>query len=177
MTQSNNKRIRKENNELKHELAKKERWRNKQYHEKDQEIKELKEKNGKLNHHVFSLEKELEEKETLIERLESRIEESEAEASCHLDALEVAEKWKILQQQLLRDELAKAHDRRVLLRKIESENQQLKELYLNVKTLPSLPKKQSKFKQLGIKVKTKFQQLIERGKNQDLIARIEVKTE
>jgi len=82
-----------------------------------------------------------------------------------------------LQQQLLRDELAKAHDRRVLLRKIESENQQLKELYLNVKTLPSLPKKQSKFKQLGIKVKTKFQQLIERGKNQDLIARIEVKTE
>ena len=48
------------------------------------------------------------------------------------------------------------------------------------KPLPPLPRKtkQNKFRQLGAKIKTGFQKLVEKTKNQrqELIARIEIKT-
>lgn len=128
------------------------------------------------------LEKELEEKELLVEYLEDEIEVMEEGNESHLDALELAKKWNDLQKGLLRDEIAKkkqkAHDRKILLRKIESENQQLKsELYLNTKPLPKTP---SKFKVLKERVKTKFQQLIKKQNRQEqkvaMVARVEVKT-
>jgi len=61
----------------------------------------------------------------------------------------------------------------------KSEKKELKnQLHLAIKSLPSLPKKQSKFKQLRTKVKTKFHQLTEKKKHQiqELIARIEVRS-
>ena len=49
-------------------------------------------------------------------------------------------------------------------------------LYLDRKPLPSLPRNKSKFKQLGVKIKTKFNHWIEKrnSQEQNLVARIEV---
>jgi len=60
----------------------------------------------------------------------------------------------------------------------KKEKEELKwQLYLERKTLPTLPKKENKLKQLGVKIKSNFQQLIKWGKNQkqEFISRIEVK--
>jgi len=49
---------------------------------------------------------------------------------------------------------------------------------LDNKPLPSLPKKESKLKRSGNKIKTKFQHLLERNKHQEqkLVAQIEITT-
>jgi len=63
-------------------------------------------------------------------------------------------------------------------KKFDEEREELKrQLYLERKPLPSLPKKQNKFRHLGKKIKTKFQCLIEKeSKKQEFVAKIEVPT-
>jgi len=80
----------------------------------------------------------------------------------------------------LRNKLAKIkqkiRDRKVMSKNSELENQQLeKQFYLVNKPLPEIP---SKFKQLGVKIKTKFQESAEKAEvlSQKLITKVEVKT-
>lgn len=67
-------------------------------------------------------------------------------------------------------------------KELDNSNTKLKEtedlLYLSNKPLPPLPKKQNKFKLVGIKLKNKLSQLAEKTKSQvrEMVARIEVKS-
>jgi len=62
--------------------------------------------------------------------------------------------------------------------RIEKEEELNRRAYLDTKPLPSLPKKQNKCKQMGLKLKTDFQQLVKKVKSQgqELVARIEIRT-
>jgi len=69
---------------------------------------------------------------------------------------------------------------KMLARSEEREEELNRQLYLERKPLPSLPKKRNTFQKLGTKIKTKFQkfqQLVEKKKHQaqEFIAQIEVK--
>ena len=89
------------------------------------------------------------------EALELEVETSE----CHLEALEIARQWRVRQSKEKDDNLEKAS------RKIEMlENVVARQNYLTNKQLqelPTLPKKQNKFKLLTNKVKNKVSQVKE----------------
>ena len=103
---------------------------------------------------IKELEKELEEKELLIEYLKTRIEEEEEKAECHLDALKVAKQWRERRE----DEIWEWADY------LEEENQKLgqeiqqlkQELYLANKSLPALPRKKNKLQQFTKKISEKI---------------------
>ena len=103
---------------------------------------------------IKELEKELEEKELLIEYLKTRVEEEEEKAECHLDALKVAKQWRERRE----DELWEWADY------LEEENQKLgqeiqqlkQELYLANKSLPALPRKKNKLQQFTKKISEKI---------------------
>jgi hypothetical protein len=113
------------------------------------------------------LEKELEENKVLIEDLESEVEQSQEEASCHLDALEVAKDWRLRQLDEVNDNHGKETNK--LLKQIEilqntllTKDKEIDRLnYLVTKELPALPKKKNKFKRLVNKIKNKTNQVKE----------------
>ncbi len=103
---------------------------------------------------IKELEKELEEKELLIEYLKTRVEEEEEKAECHLDALKVAKQWRERRE----DEIWEWADY------LEEENQKLgqeiqqlkQQLYLANKSLPALPRKKNKLQQFTKKISEKI---------------------
>lgn len=103
---------------------------------------------------IKELEKELEEKELLIEYLKTRVEEEEEKAECHLDALKVAKQWRERREDEIwewADYLEEENQ------KLEQEIQQLKqELYLANKSLPALPRKKNKLQQFTKKISEKI---------------------
>jgi len=103
---------------------------------------------------IKELEKELEEKELLIEYLKTRVEEEEEKAECHLDALKVAKQWRERKEDETwewADYLEEENQ------KLEQEIQQLKqELYLAKKSLPALPRKKNKLQQFTKKISEKI---------------------
>ena len=117
-----------------------------------QEKEELKEKNALLEKKVVELQQTNQE---LEEALELEVETSE----CHLEALEVARQWRVRQSKEKDDNLEKA------LKKIEMlENVVAWQNYLadkQLQGLPSLPKKERKFKLLTNKVKNRIKQVKE----------------
>jgi hypothetical protein len=113
---------------------------------------------------VEGLKEEIEEKSVLLEKRDKRINE---------EVLKSAKLQEGLEQ---KEEDLRNRDKKLEIEKKEKE--ELKwQLYLERKTLPTLPKKENKLKQLGVKIKSNFQQLIKWGKNQkqEFISRIEVK--
>ena len=103
---------------------------------------------------IKELEKELEEKELLIEYLKTRVEEEEEKAECHLDALKVAKQWRERRE----DEIWEWADcLEEENQKLGQEIQQLKqELYLANKSLPALPRKNNKLQQFTKKISEKI---------------------
>ena len=103
---------------------------------------------------IKELEKELEEKELLIEYLKTRVEEEEEKAECHLDALKVAKQWRERRE----DEIWEWADcLEEENQKLGQEIQQLKqELYLANKSLPALPRKKNKLQQFTKKISEKI---------------------
>jgi chromosome segregation ATPase len=103
---------------------------------------------------IKELEKELEEKELLIEYLKTRVEEEEEKAECHLDALKVAKQWRERREDEIwewADYLEEENQR------LEQEIQQLKQqLYLANKSLPALPRKKNKLQQFTKKISEKI---------------------
>jgi len=123
---------------------------------KNKEIaKDLREENRDKEKRLKVSDKIIADKDTRINRLEQELIETRKR-------LEIAERI-ILDKDLRNNNLTK-------------ENKELKDSYFNIETLSSLPKKQSKIKQLGVKIKTGFQKLKERKfQKQEIVARIEVK--
>jgi chromosome segregation ATPase len=103
---------------------------------------------------IKELEKELEEKELLIEYLKTRVEEEEEKAECHLDALKVAKQWRERREDEIwewADYLEEENQG------LEQEIQQLKQqLYLANKSLPALPRKKNKLQQFTKKISEKI---------------------
>ena len=103
---------------------------------------------------IKELEKELEEKELLIEYLKTRVEEEEEKAECHLDALKVAKQWRERREDEIwewADYLEEENQG------LEQEIQQLKQqLYLANKSLPALPRKKNKPQQFTKKISEKI---------------------
>ena len=103
---------------------------------------------------IKELEKELEEKEILVDYLQTRFKKEEEKAECHLDALEIAKQWRERRE----DEIWEWADY------LEEENQKLgqeiqqlkQELYLANKSLPALPRKKNKLQQFTKKISEKI---------------------
>jgi len=89
---------------------------------------------------------------------------------------EISKSTKLQEELAEKLEIIRKNNKRFQDEKKEREGLK-RQLYLANKPLPSLPKKESSFKQLRTKIKTKFQ-LIQKEKYQksELIARIEVRT-
>ena len=103
---------------------------------------------------IKGLEKELEEKEILVDYLQTRFKKEEEKAECHLDALEVAKQWRERREDEIwewADYLEEENQR------LEQEIQQLKQqLYLANKSLPALPRKKNKLQQFTKKISEKI---------------------
>ena len=111
--------------------------------------KELEEKNA-------ILEKSVAELEITKQELEEALELEEETSDCHLEALEVAKQWRIRQSKEKDDNLEKALKQIELLENVVSwqnylANKQFQEL-------PTLPRKENKFKLLTNKVKNRVKQ-------------------
>jgi len=138
------------------------------------------------------IKEKLEEKEVLVKNLENKLQQVELMEKTHIAAFEVSERWNKGQKaELIKeyndvvdlldeaDDIIKDRDSQIknlkkdlkekseMLDEADEQKEELKrQLYLFNKSLPSLPKKQSKFKQFKTKAKAKFQQFIERAKTQ-----------
>ena len=102
---------------------------------------------------MLEINKQLEEEQKV---LEEALELEENISKCHLDALEVARKWRVRQSKEKDENLEKASRKIEMLENVVAwqnylTNKQLQEL-------PSLPKKQNKFKLLTNKVKSRIKQ-------------------
>ena len=103
---------------------------------------------------IKGLEKELEEKEILVDYLQTRFKKEEEKAECHLDALEIAKQWRERREDEIwewADYLEEENQG------LEQEIQQLKQqLYLANKSLPALPRKKNKLQQFTKKISEKI---------------------
>ena len=103
---------------------------------------------------IKGLEKELEEKEILVDYLQTRFKKEEEKAECHLDALEIAKQWRERREDEIwewADYLEEENQG------LEQEIQQLKQqLYLANKSLPALPRKKNKLQQFTKKIREKI---------------------
>ena len=104
-------------------------------------------------------EEKLKEKEEQIKELEEALELEEKISECHLDALELVRQCRIRQSKEKDNNLEKASRQIELLEKIVSWQNYLADKQLQ--KLPSLPKKESKFKLLTNKVKSRVNQVKE----------------
>ena len=186
--------IKKENQQLQHELNKKERWRDKIVHEKQLEIDQLKTEKREHVKRIFSLEKDLGEKKVVIEKQREEIAAARLDAQTNMDFIMVCEKLCNEQREHLREEIADKsrllQDSRQIISERERENKELKDkatdnlalikelrrvikeqettICLINKPLPSLPKERNKFqKKIGTKItkmRIKTQQLAEKVK-------------
>ncbi len=103
---------------------------------------------------IKELEKELEEKEILVDYLQTRFKKEEEKAECHLDALEVAKQWRERREDEIWEWADYLEEGNQIL---EQEIQQLKqELYLAKKSLPALPRKKNKLQQFTKKISEKI---------------------
>ena len=103
---------------------------------------------------IKGLEKELEEKEILVDYLQTRFKKEEEKAECHLDALEVAKQWRERREDEIWEWADYLEEGNQIL---EQEIQQLKqELYLAKKSLPALPRKKNKLQQFTKKISEKI---------------------
>ena len=113
-------------------------------------------KNKELGEKNAILEKSVAELEITKQELEEALELEEETSDCHLEALEVAKQWRIRQSKEKDDNLEKALKQIELLENVVSwqnylANKQFQEL-------PTLPRKESKFKLLTNKVKNRVKQ-------------------
>jgi cell division septum initiation protein DivIVA len=111
--------------------------------------KELEEKNA-------ILEKSVAELEITKQELEEALELEEETSDCHLEALEVAKQWRIRQSKEKDDNLEKALKQIELLENVVSWQNYLADKQLQ--ELPTLPRKENKFKLLTNKVKNRVKQ-------------------
>ena len=103
---------------------------------------------------IKELEKELEEKEILVDYLQTRFKKEEEKAECHLDALEIAKQWRERREDEIWEWADYLEEENQIL---EQEIQQLKqELYLAKKSLPALPRKKNKLQQFTKKISEKI---------------------
>ena len=103
---------------------------------------------------IKGLKKELEEKEILVDYLQTRFKKEEEKAECHLDALEVAKQWRERREDEIWEWADYLEEGNQIL---EQEIQQLKqELYLAKKSLPALPRKKNKLQQFTKKISEKI---------------------
>ena len=103
---------------------------------------------------IKGLEKELEEKEILVDYLQTRFKKEEEKAECHLDALEIAKQWSERREDETWEWADYLEEGNQIL---EQEIQQLKqELYLAKKSLPALPRKKNKLQQFTKKISEKI---------------------
>jgi len=96
-------------------------------------------------------EKEIKEWEEECHELEKELEAEELKVECHLDALEVAKRWRLKQIKSKDDELEKASERIKLLESFVAWQKYVTDK--QYQELPALPKKQNKFKKLVNKVR------------------------
>ena len=111
--------------------------------------KELEEKNA-------ILEKSVAELEITKQELEEALELEEETSDCHLEALEVAKQWRIRQSKEKDDNLEKALKQIELLENVVSWQNYLADKQFQ--ELPTLPRKENKFKLLTNKVKNRVKQ-------------------
>ena len=126
------------------------------YKKADKEVKSLWSLTTNLEqerNELLEINKQLEEEQKV---LEEALELEEDISKCHLDALEVARQWRVRQSKEKDDNLEKASRKIEVLENVVTwqnylTNKQLQEL-------PTLPKKQNKFKLLTNKVKSRIKQ-------------------
>ena len=126
------------------------------YKKADKEVKSLQSLTTNLEqerNELLEINKQLEEEQKV---LEEALELEENISKCHLDALEVARQWRVRQSKEKDNNLEKASRKIEMLENVVAwqnylTNKQLQEL-------PSLPKKQNKFKLLTNKVKSRIKQ-------------------
>ena len=120
-------------------------------------------KYSRTNSKLYEQKREYEEKIKALEEekkeLEEALELEEETSECHLDALDLARQWRIRQSEEKDDNLEKASRRIELLEKIVAWQNYLADKQLQ--ELPSLPKKENKFKLLTNKVKSRVNQVKE----------------
>ena len=122
----------------------------------DKEVKSLQSLTTNLEkekNELLEINKQLEAEQKV---LEEALELEENISKCHLDALEVARQWRVRQSKEKDDNLEKASRKIEMLENVVAwqnylTNKQLQEL-------PTLPKKQNKFKLLTNKVKSRIKQ-------------------
>ena len=122
----------------------------------NEEVKSLQSLTANLEqerNELLEINKQLEEEQKV---LEEALELEENISKCHLDALEVARQWRVRQSKEKDDNLEKASRKIEVLENVVAwqnylTNKQLQEL-------PTLPKKQNKFKLLTNKVKSRIKQ-------------------
>ena len=102
-------------------------------------------------------EKEIKKLEEEIKELEEALELGEETSECHLEALELARQWRVRQSKEKDDNLEKASRKIETLEKIVAWQEYLSGKQLQ--DLPSLPKKERKFKLLTNKVKNRIKQV------------------
>ena len=96
----------------------------------------------------------MEEKEILVDYLQTRFKKEEEKAECHLDALEIAKQWRERREDEIWEWADYLEEENQIL---EQEIQQLKqELYLANKSLPALPRKKNKLQQFTKKISEKI---------------------
>ena len=122
----------------------------------DKEVKDLQSLTTSLEQERNELLEKTKQLEAEQKVLEEALELEENISKCHLDALEVARKWRVRQSKEKDDNLEKASRKIEMLENVVAwqnylTNKQLQEL-------PSLPKKQNKFKLLTNKVKSRIKQ-------------------
>jgi len=126
------------------------------YKKADKEVKSLQSLTTSLEkerNELLEINKQLEEE---IRELEEELELEENISKCHLDALEVARQWRVRQSKEKDDNLEKASRKIEMLEKVVAWQNYL--MNKQLQELPTLPKKQNKFKLLTNKVKSRIKQ-------------------
>ena len=126
------------------------------YKKTDKEVKNLQSLTTNLEqerNELLEINKQLEAEQKV---LEEALELEENISKCHLDALEVARKWRIRQSKEKDDNLEKASRKIEMLENVVAWQNYLADKQLQ--ELPTLPKKQNKLKLLTNKVKSRIKQ-------------------
>ena len=130
-----------------------------QWVEKNEEAKSLQSLTTSLEKERNELLEKIKELEAEQKVLEEALELEENISKCHLDALEVARKWRIRQSKEKDDNLEKASRKIEMLENVITwQNYLRNKEFQELPETPTLPKKQNKFKLLTNKVKSRIKQ-------------------
>ena len=127
--------------------------------EANKEVKRLQPLTTSLEKERNELLEKIKELEAEQKVLEEALELEENISKCHLDALEVARKWRIRQSKEKDDNLEKASRKIEMLENVITwQNYLRNKEFQELPETPTLPKKQNKFKLLTNKVKSRIKQ-------------------